>query len=300
MDNNKLLLVGDNPFLGVSHLSQERAITRDNDLQEPKYCAKLVTLALNNGANGFMFTVNERTLEILRYVKNSNNGKPIRLYSLVPYVPEFVRLAATSGGIPGLAVKLGRQIIFSGNVKALAHGAKGVITNNPADLIKSYLMYEIFRLRSATGREIKPISIMWHEVITDMAISLNMRWFFNTHINFMIKKGIKPGFETRNLSFLVKRFEEWGIDLGNVSIAAPFNATGFQMCPSKDEYEKALSKHPEAEIIGFSILAAGYLNLNQATEYIKQIPDIKGIAVGVSKEHHARETFKTIQEQLNK
>ena len=100
----------------------------------------------------------------------------------------------------------------------------------------------------------------------------------------MKKKGIKPGFETRNLSFLVKRFEEWGIDFSSVCIAAPFNATGFQMCPSRDEYEKALARHPEVEVIGFSVLAAGYLSLAQAADYIKQIPDLKGIAVGVSKE----------------
>ena len=73
MKDGKLLLVGDNPFLGVSHLSQERAIARGNDLQNPEHCAKLVKIALQNEADGFMFTVNENTLSIIQRDFHKNN-----------------------------------------------------------------------------------------------------------------------------------------------------------------------------------------------------------------------------------
>jgi len=47
-----------------------------------------------------------------------------------------------------------------------------------------------------------------------------------------------------------------------------------------------------------SILAAGYLKPPQAIRYIHSLSNLKGVVVGVSKEHHARETFKLLKERL--
>ena len=62
----KLLLVGDNPFHSISHLSQERARGRTEDPGNPKYAASLILTALENGSNGFTFSVSETTLAILK------------------------------------------------------------------------------------------------------------------------------------------------------------------------------------------------------------------------------------------
>ena len=59
---NKLILVGDNPFHGVSHVSRERSLLRDGNILNAKHDAKLVLTSVNNGANGFTFTVSEKTL----------------------------------------------------------------------------------------------------------------------------------------------------------------------------------------------------------------------------------------------
>jgi hypothetical protein len=48
-------------------------------------------------------------------------------------------------------------------------------------------------------------------------------------------------------------------------------------------------------VIAISILAAGYLSPSDAIDYIATLPNIKGVAVGVSKEKHAQETFKFLK-----
>ncbi len=298
MNSKKLLLVGDNPFHGISHLSQERATSRGNDLTHPSYAADLVRKSLENGADGFMFTVSETTLSILRIISQGEGRNRPQLYAIVPYAYEFVRLAVLAGGVPGLAMKLAQQIAFSGNWKAIVNGLRGVIGTDPASLLRSYILYEASRLKSSAGKKATLASILLHEVVTDMALALNIDWLFRTHIEFMLDCRIKPGFETRNFAYLVKKFEEWGIDFRKVVIAAPFNPLGFQMCPSRDECEEALTRTPEAEVIAFSILAAGYLKLPEAIEYIANLPNLSGLAVGVSKEHHARETFRLLKEKL--
>jgi hypothetical protein len=97
----------------------------------------------------------------------------------------------------------------------------------------------------------------------------------------------------------VKKFREWNINLEETVIAAPFNKIGFQMNPSREECEKVLADMPKPNVLAISILAAGYLKPKEAIDYIANLPNIKGVAVGVSKESHAYETFKLIREKLN-
>lgn len=83
-------------------------------------------------------------------------------------------------------------------------------------------------------------------------------------------------------------------------IEASFNPLAFQMCPSKEECEMALVKAASAEVIAFSILAAGRVKLPEAIDYIASLPELKGVAVGVSKISHCGETFGLLEEKLKR
>lgn len=293
----RLLLVGDNPFHSISHLSQERARVRGDAITRAEHAAKLVMTSLENGANGFMFSVSDTTLSILSVIRETGRSERLRLYALVPYAYEYVRLA-TQIGVPGLARKFAKRIIVSGNVRAIAMSLKGVMRTDPMALLKSYLIYEISRIKSSVGKQANLESVLLHEIITDMALALNLDWLFKSYIDFMLEHRIEPGFGTRNFAYLVNRFEEWGIDFHEIIIAAPFNKVGFQMNPSRIECEKALAKISEPNTIAISILAAGYLGPSEAINYVANLSNLKGIAVGVSKERHARETFRLLEENL--
>ena len=289
------LLVGDNPFHGISHLSQDRAIARGNDIRRVDYAAKLVTTALDNGADGFMFSVSDTTLSILKAIGEPKKASP--LYAIVPYAYEYVRLA-TQLGISGLASKLIKQIVFSGNIKAIVEGLKGVTRMDLEAIMKTYIYYEMSRVKAAMGK--KPVleAFILHEIITDMAAALKMDRFFRSYIGFLEKLKIKPGFETRNFAYLVNRFKDWDIDFSRVVIATPFNKVGFQMNPSREVCERALSELPDANVIAMSVLAAGYLKLPDAIEYVESLPNVGSVVIGISKENHAYETFKFVRERF--
>jgi len=293
-----IFLVGDNPFHGISHLSQDRARVRDGAVTSPEYAAGLVMTSIENGADGFMFSVSDTTLSMLRIIRQ-RGGKPLSLYALVPYAYDYVRLATQVGGIPGLARKFAWQLMLSANFKAIMMGLKGVMGTDLAALLKAYVSYEVSRIRSAAGKCGKLDSVLLHEIVTDLALGLNLDSLFRSHVDFMLRLGIKPGFETRNFPYFVSRFKEWGIDLHDVMIATPFNKIGFQMNPSRSECEKALAQVPESNVIAMSILAAGYLKLHEAIEYIGGLSNLKRVVVGVSKERHACETFRLLQKELN-
>jgi hypothetical protein len=294
MHSERILLVGDNPFQGVSHLSQVRARERGQEVTDPKYGAELVRLSLENGADGFMFSISETTLSILRML--SKNGKTPKLYAIAPAASDYVRLAS-SLGTPGLAAYLAKQILISRNFKAIAHGLKGVIRRDPVSLMKAYLFYEIYRIRSATTLAVNPHCFMLHEIVTDMALALDLSWLFKSYIDFMSGLKIKPGFETRNFPYLIDKFMKWDIDLDKITLVAPFNKVGFQMSPSKIDCERALMRIPETEVVAMSVLASGYLRIPEAIDYINSMSQLKGIVVGVSKEKHACD-FKMFKEAL--
>jgi uncharacterized protein (DUF486 family) len=293
-------LVGDNPFHGISHLSQERARARaeKKDPGNAQHAAQLVKLSLQNGANGFMFSVDETTLSILRFLRESEESKHLDLYALVPYAYEYVRLAAQSGGVSSLAKRLAKQMIFSTSVKAIALNLIGLIRVDPKALLKTYISYEVGRIKSAVKGHARLKSVLIHEIITDMALGFNLDWFFKSYIQHMEGSGVLPGFETRNFAYLAKKFCEWKIDFSKIVIAAPFNRIGFQMNPSRIECEDMLESVSESQLIAMSILAAGYLKPADAIKYLANLKVISGVVAGVSNEHQATETFVLLRQAL--
>ena len=291
-ENGKALLVGDNPFHNVSHLSQERTRLREKDTILPEHAADLIHLSVENGANGFMFSVSEKTLSILRILRERGEIDGLRLYGIVPYAYEYVKLATQVGGIPGLVKRVGTRIVTSGNLRGMATGITGFLNMNPTALMKTYLTYEIGRVRSCAGKKGNIECVLLHEVITDLALALGMDWLFKSYVDYMQKAKIGPGFNTVNFAYLVRKFKDWRIDLSHVVIAAPFNKIGFQMAPSKEECEQALESLDKPILVAISVLAAGYLKPAEALRYVETLPNVKGFAVGVSKESHAKETFR--------
>jgi hypothetical protein len=301
-EHSMKLLVGDNPFHGISHLSQQRVRTRSIGLtsEDTEYAARLVKLSLENGANGFMFSVAEATLSILKTLGEDNTVKEMSLYPIVPYAYEYVRRATRTGGVSGLAKNLGKEMVFSSNIKVILPNIIGLIQFNPSSLLKVYVAYELTRIKKTIKDNSCLKSIQLHEIITDMALALNLKQTFKEYIKFVEKSGVRPGFETRNFATLVKKFSEWDIDFSKITITSSFNKVGFQMDPSKEECEKALVQAHDAEVIAMSILAAGYLSPLDAVTYIKQLNGISGVVVGVSKEAHAINTFNLLEQNLTK
>jgi hypothetical protein len=294
--SNPIILVGDNPFHGISHLSQERARSRgqSNDSIDSK--ADVVVAAIKNGANGFSFSVSEITLAILKNIQDRDDIESVKLYPIVPYAFEYVRMA-TQTGTPGLARKFAKQIILSKDIGAIVGGLKAVLTMNPEALLRTYLAFEISRIKSASGKKGFLSSILLHEVITDMALALELDWLFKCYVSYLNKKGITPGFNTRNFPYLIKKFNEWKIDLDNILVETQFNRVGFQMNPSREECEKVLSKLKTPIVLAISVLAAGYLKPVEAVDYIANLK-LKGVVVGVSTKEQALQMFPLLKEKL--
>jgi uncharacterized protein (DUF486 family) len=296
--NDMIFLVGDNPFHNISHFSQDRARIRDKKATTPKHATDLIECSLVHGADGFMFSVSNTTLSILSELRKRNSIHRLSLYAIVPYATEYIQLSTQVGGIPNLAKKIIGNIILSKNLKTMLTGSIGFLKSDPVALLKTYLTYEINRIKASAGKRALIDCLILHEVLTDLGIALNFDWLFKSYIQIAKNKGITPGFNTVNSAYLIQKFFDWGIDTSEIALVSPFNKIGFQMSPSKEVCEKALTRLSKPNLIAISVLAAGYLTPTEAIEYLATLPNLRGVAVGVSKEKHAVETFKLLNKIL--
>jgi hypothetical protein len=289
-------LLGDNPFIGVDHLSHERARQNQNRLNTAKII-KVIDTAMASGAEGLLITTHPVMYDVLDEMKARSNNPAFGLYALLPYAYEYARMA-TEKGIVGLASEVLSELSLKSKMKALAAGFS-LFSMDPDHLLRSYVDVELERLSKKTPSEASLRSILLHEVITDLAVSFEADQLLKAYASHILNEyHVRPGFATRNFARFVAFAEKIGLGLDQIVILTPFNKVGFQMNPSKETCEETLNRLGDVNIIAMSVLASGFLNLSDALQYLKEQGSIKSFVVGVSTETHARETFSQMRKIL--
>ena len=290
-------LLGDNPFTGVNHLSLERARETSSRLNTMKIL-EVVESALDSGAGGLLFSTHPIIYSVLRRMKEQSDDRTFGVYPLLPYAQSYVR-KATEKGMMGLAKEILSELSWKSKAKAFAAAGLSLATMDPARVLNTYVDTELEILSKNTPKGAILKTVLLHEVITDLAVSFNAHELLNDYATHVRDEyHVKPGFATRNFSKFVEFAEKNNFPLDQIIILAPFNKAGFQMNPSKEECERTLNSITNANIIAMSILAAGFIDLPTALEYLTQYSELKSFVVGVSSKTHAKETFPQLHARL--
>jgi hypothetical protein len=292
------ILLGDNPFIGVDHLSQERSRERKEEFDSNKI-ARVVDSALTAGAQGLACSAHPMMENTLRYLKDENYSRQFGVYLIVPDAQSYVRQAAEKGMI-GLLNETFGKLGAREKARAVFSGGLSVLTSNPTRLMRTYLDSEISLFFRSLPKNARIKSVFLHELLTELIVSFNMKELAREYIDFV--KGsleIMPGFVTRNFAKFVDFVSLNGMPMHDIVVMTPFNKVGFQMNPSRVSSENILLKFPDLNVIAMSVLASGYLNLNDSIDYLAKLPRPVACVVGVSTEAHARETFSLLSTGLN-
>ncbi len=291
----KELLIGDNAFIGVSHLSQARARERQESLGLEQAIAVIET-AFSSGASGFTFSTHPTNFRILEKLRDEGRvNKGFDLYPVLPYTEGYVRIA-NEKGTAGLIKETMSRMPLSGKARAFIDTGISALTFDVAGLLKAYTNMELASYLNAKPKNAKLRAVLLHEVVTDLGLSFQAKDLFESYIDHVREDyGAKPGFVTRNFPKFVNFCETTGLPLKDVVVMTPFNRLGFQMNPSKQGCEESLRSLSSGAVIAVSILAGGYLRLGEAVEYLNTLSNISGVAVGISSRQHARDTFKALR-----
>jgi hypothetical protein len=275
----------------VSHLSQERARDRTDKLNIESI-VEVISSALSSGATGYTFSTHPTNAQILGALGDSRSAAgEFDLYPVVPYAGGYVRLA-NEKGMMGLANDVLSKLPLSDKAKVLVEGGFYALKLDSPRLLRTFLDAELKGYLNVKPRNATLQSVLLHEVLTDLCLGLQesrLLEVFAQHVRDNYHA--RPGFVTYNLVRFVEMFKEAGLPLGDVVIMTPFNSVGYQMSPSREACESCLSKLDKGDVIAMSALAGGFLTLEQAVGYIRTLPKLSGIAVGVSSKEHAHDTF---------
>jgi hypothetical protein len=283
----KEILLGDNPFIGVSHLAHEKARIERSEIASLEAKASVLKAGLEGGVTGYTFSTHRVNLELLEYMSRRHPEVVAKLnyYILIPYAQGYIRRANVYGTV-GLAKIVVQDIVFK----------------HPVDSITSALTLNLNRLASLfIGIEANPYlkilprdrvkAILLHEVLTELIIAYNLTKLLRELKRFVEKK-LRVGFglETRNIGRLNRYLEENNIQVEYVM--TPMNPLGYQMAPSKKEAEEAIRKlgGRGIKIIAINILASGAVTVGEACEYLESFKDkLYAVAYGTTKPERARE-----------
>lgn len=131
----KTVLIGDNSFIGVSHLSQERARERIERL-DVKSIVEIIETAVSCRATGYTFSTHPVNLQIVKALKGS--GKIVDgfgLYPVLPYAQAYVRLA-NEKGMRGLVDETLSKLSLSDKAKALFKSGLSALRLDPLGMRK--------------------------------------------------------------------------------------------------------------------------------------------------------------------
>lgn len=291
MEKIDKIVLGDNQFFGINHMSQEKAQQLAEKFYDINNIYKIYDIAFANGIQAVMLNSNDRAKDICEYFRQyKSKYGDIAWYPSIPYPYKYANLVAEKGIFPAI-----NEVLFSNNTVAgaLSMIVKGGMAVLGKDTIKMMQMLIDAEVKIFKGLNIKVIFLQ--NIITDLVLGYEMKEVFEAYCEYVRKKyKVLPGLITQNMPYLKQKLEEWGIE--EVVICSSINKIGYLMSPSVQAYTDAIAKNNpnKYQLMAMSTLASGAIKATDAYEFINAL-NIQSVVFGASSEKNIRETVNLIK-----
>lgn len=229
------LLLGDNQFFGVNHMSEEKARAQMMRFQHIGAITAVLEEAADEGVSTFMCTTHDRVAEICDTVR-AEPGRygSLQFHPCMPYAHKYAN-AVTGDGFIG-AVR--RFLPDEGLLDAAMRGGKSLAAKDIEGIATLLIDAEMKMFRGL------PTPVVWMQnVVVDLLLGLGFYdalRIFADHIR--ARYNAEPGFITMNLPFLLDALDRAGVQ--NPLVCANINRIGFRMPGGVEAYTDALRNRP--------------------------------------------------------
>lgn len=285
------IVFGDNQFFGINHRSQEKAEEMLKRFGKLENIIEVYDNAFSCGVNAVMLNSNEKAMDICDYFReNKKKYGDIAWYPSIPYPHKYANMVNELGIFPAI-----NEVLFKNNsmMGALSMMAKGATAAFGKDMLKMMEMLIDVEYKMFKGLDCKCLFLQ--NVITDLILGYDMPEVFQRYCEFIRKKyGILPGFITLNMPYLKAKLEEWGVE--EVVICSSINAAGFNMHPSKEEYEKVIAANDPSkyQLMAMNVLASGSITPKESFDYING-QNLQSVVFGASSKNHIQSSMDCIK-----
>jgi len=281
------ILLGDNSFFAVNHISEEKARAQAIRFAEDAAILKVLDDAIDTGIHTFMCTTYERIGAICSMMKEQpERYANFNFYPCMPYAHKYAN-AVTEHGILGTL----KQYIPGNMIGTFTKGGFAFVNKDFSKFMEILVDAEMKMFKGMNT----PVIFIQNAVV-DMILGLKMHRFFADYDAYIRKKyNAEPGYITMNMPMLVDALNSVGIQ--NPIICTSVNKIGFRMAGSQQLHEKYLLEK-EFRPIAMQVLAAGALKPQEAIEYLTKFPRIESVLFGASTKAHIQETKELIEQYL--
>ncbi|MBO7637119.1 MAG: hypothetical protein J6S89_11150 [Paludibacteraceae bacterium] len=291
MEKIDKIVFGDNQFFGINHRSQEKAEELLKKFNNIDHIFEVYDNAIDCGIHSIMLNSNEKAAEITeRFRNNKTKYGDLTWYPSIPYPYKYANMVNELGIFPAI-----NEVLFKGNSIGGVFGmmAKGGTALLGKDAMKMMEMLIDVEMKIFRGLDMRVIFLQ--NVITDLVLGYDVKEVFLRYCDFIRKKyNVIPGFITLNLPYLKAKLEAWGIE--EVVICSSINKAGFNMFPSKEEYEKVIATNDpnKYQLMGMSTLASGSISPEESFDYVNKL-NLQSIVFGASSKNHIQSTVNLIR-----
>jgi hypothetical protein len=282
------LILGDNQFFGINHMSQEKAqqmAERFNDMQA---IFEAYRAAHSLGIHAFMLNSNEKAGTICDYFRDHRSEFPgLVLYPSIPYPHKYANLVAEQGIVGAIQTALSGQSAV--NLLGLAGKSLSLLAG---DLTRILVMLIDVEMKIYRHLDFKAVYLQ--NILTDLLLGLEFREVFIEYCSYIEKKfRAVPGFLTMNVPRLATYLESCGIE--RAVICGAVNKIGYLMSPDVVSYEEYFRGSQNYSITAMSIFAGGAIPPRDAVRYVGQ-QGIRSIVFGASSRNHMQATIELMGE----
>ena len=290
MERIDKIVFGDNQFFGINHRSQEKAEEMLKRFGNIDNIFEVYDNAFECGVKAVMLNSNERAAAICdRFRENKSKYGELAWYPSIPYPHKYANMVNELGIFPAVS-----EVLFKGNsaggvLGMIGKGASAVLGKDALKMMEMLIdvEYKMFK-----GLDVKCLFLQ--NVITDLILGYNIKDVFEHYCEYIRKKyNVLPGFITLNMPYLKGKLEEWGID--EVVICSSINAAGFNMHPSKEEYERVITANDPSkyQLMAMNVLASGSITVQQSFDYINGL-NLQSVVFGASSKGHIKSSVDAI------
>lgn len=283
------VILGDNQFFGINHMSEEKARMLEERFRELKAITDVMETAYDCGIKAFMLNTNQRAEEICSYFRDNKDKFPdMCFYASLPYAHKY----ANAVGEKGIFGALKDTIMANSSTSEIMEMlTKGGLSLFEKDMIK--VMQILVDIEMKIFRDLNVKVIFLQNIVTDLLLGFGTKEVFTAFAEYIKTKfDAEAGFVTMNMPKLVDFLVDSGIE--NPIVCSSINKAGYFMNPDMNSYANIL-KERTFRPIAMSILASGAVNPEEAVNYVCGELGIQSVVFGASSRNHILEIKELIE-----
>lgn len=291
MEQIDKIVFGDNQFFGINHSSQDKAEEMAKRFSDIKNILNVYDNAFDCGIKAVMLNSNDRAAEITQYFRdNKSKYGDLAWYPSIPYPHKYADMVNELGIVPTINEMLIKNNTAAGMLSMITKGVTVAMTKDAMKILEMLIDVEYKMFKGLDCRV-----LFLQNVITDLLLGYGIKDVFQHYCEYIRKKHkILPGFITLNMPYMKTKFQEWGIE--EVVICSTVNAAGFNMYPSKEEYERVIAENDPSkyQLMAMNVLASGSITPKQSFDYINGLR-LQSVVFGASSKAHIKDSVESIK-----